>query len=342
MAQRVAAIFQNRDAAERAADALVDLGADRGQISIVARGEDGRANTSMRGTAPGEHVVEPARKVGDSGAALTTSDSGDAAKGATIGAVAGLAAGLLALTVPGIGLVLAAGPLALAMAGGAVAGGVYGGLRDIGIEERHARGYEERIRGGHVLLTAVVPNVDQQRVREVLVEYDAEDISFAEDRSAASMAAPAAAATQTRTINTPGEVRVPVSEETAQVRKEEREVGQVGIRKEVDVETQRISEPVTQTRVVAERRPVPAGEQYTADPNAATLREGETLRVPVVKEELKVEKVPRVVEEVVLRTEQETQQAERDVQLRHERVEVDEEGEAEVENLDPATPRRNV
>lgn len=195
MAQRVAAVFPTRDAAERAADALVDLGADRGHISVVARGEDGKATTSTPGAAHSDHVLEPAREVGDSGAALTTSDQGDAAKGATIGAVAGLAAGLLALTVPGIGLVLAAGPLALAMAGGAVAGGVYGGLRDIGIEEKHARGYEERIRGGHVLLTALVPNADQQPVRAVLTELDAEDITFTEDRSSASMAAPATATT---------------------------------------------------------------------------------------------------------------------------------------------------
>jgi hypothetical protein len=198
MAQRVAAMFQTRDAAERAADALVAMGADRGHISVMARGEDGRATTSSTGAAHSEHMVEPAREVGDSGAPLTTSDEGDAAKGAAIGAVAGLAAGLLALTVPGIGLVLAAGPLAAAMAGGAVAGGVYGGLKDIGIEDKYARGYEERIRGGHVLLTAIVPDSDQQRVRAVLVEHNADDISFAEDRSAAATA-PSAAAEWTAT-----------------------------------------------------------------------------------------------------------------------------------------------
>jgi uncharacterized protein (TIGR02271 family) len=132
-----------------------------------------------------------------------------------------------------------------------------------------------------------------------------------------------------------GEVRVPVREETAQVRKEQRQVGEVGIRKEVEVETQHISEPVTHTRVVAERRAVPPGEQYQVDPNAATLREGETVRVPVVKEELKVEKVPRVTEEVVIRQETETEQVERDVQLRRERVEIEEEGEAEVETTRP-------
>jgi uncharacterized protein (TIGR02271 family) len=134
---------------------------------------------------------------------------------------------------------------------------------------------------------------------------------------------------------TTDEIRVPVREETAQVRKEQRQVGEVGIRKEVDVETKRISEPVTQTRVVAERRAVPPGEQYQVDPNATTLREGETVRVPVVKEELKVEKVPRVTEEVVLRKETDTKQVEQDVELRRERVEIEEEGETEVETTRP-------
>jgi stress response protein YsnF len=49
----------------------------------------------------------------------------------------------------------------------------------------------------------------------------------------------------------------------------------------------------------------------------------------VVKEEIKVEKVPRVTEEVVIRTQPETEVIERDVQVRHERVEVEEEGEVD-------------
>src|SRR5215212_2006169 len=139
MAQRVAAIFDRRSNAEQAADALVDLGAERDQISLLARGEEGadQQTASIHADAS-DAIVEPARQVGDSGAALTTTDGADVAQGATLGAVAGIAAGLLALMVPGIGLVLAAGPLALAAAGGAIAGGVYGGLRDIGIDEPHA------------------------------------------------------------------------------------------------------------------------------------------------------------------------------------------------------------
>jgi uncharacterized protein (TIGR02271 family) len=355
MAQRVTAVFPSRDAAEGAADALVDLGGDRSHISILSRGSEADRPTAVAAE-PQEGVVEPAREVGDAGAPLTTTDAGDIAGGAAIGAVIGLAAGLLSLIVPGIGLVLAAGPLAAAVAGGAIAGGVFGALRDLGIPEHHARHYEERIRGGGVLMTALVPEMEQVRVRDILTEHGAEDITFAEAAGRApaavgpsaldseamavprpAAAAPAMGAAGLRDVPS-GEIRVPVTDETVEVRKEQRQVGEVAVRKEAEVETQHISEPVTQTRVVAERREVPAGAAYTADPNAAVLREGETLRVPVVTEELKVEKVPRVTEEVIIRTRPETEQVERDVQLRHERVEVEEEGDVEGDTAAATSP----
>src|SRR5262249_41767892 len=144
----------------------------------------------------GEGVVEPARIVGDSGAPLTTAHETDAAEGAAtgaaIGAVVGIAAGLACLIVPGFGPVLAAGPLSWAIGGaigtaaaGAVAGGVYGSLHDIGIEKHHALGYEERIRGGGVLMTALLPGFDPGGIREILSDYGAEDITFAEDTAVA-------------------------------------------------------------------------------------------------------------------------------------------------------------
>lgn len=130
---------------------------------------------------------------------------------------------------------------------------------------------------------------------------------------------------------TTDEVRVPVTEETAEVRKERRRDGYVTLTKRAEVETQHISEPVTRTRVEVERRPVSGDAPYAQDPNTATLREGETLRVPVVEEEVVVEKVPRVTEEVVIRKDTDTEVVEKDVQLRHERVEVEEEGDVDAE-----------
>jgi uncharacterized protein YjbJ (UPF0337 family) len=200
MAERVAAIFHSREAAQRAADALADLGADRGHISMLARGDEGKLASAgpVVTDRDSRDIIEPAREVGDSGAPLTTADddgaAAGAATGAAIGAIAGLAAGAMALMVPGFGLVLAAGPLAWALGGaagtaaaGAVAGGVFGGLHDIGIEESHARGYEERIRSGDVLLTALVPSIAEARVLDILAEYGAEDVSFADDTSIAQM-----------------------------------------------------------------------------------------------------------------------------------------------------------
>lgn len=198
MAERVAAIFPTREAAERAADALEDLGADRAHISLLARGDEPLPTPAPASMRQDEEFVEPAREVGDEGAPLTTTDEDEvasgAATGAALGAVAGLAAGAMALLVPGFGLVLAAGPLAWALGGaagtaaaGAVAGGIYGGLRDVGIADTHARGYEERIRGGDVLLTALIPSIAEARALDILAEYGAEDVSFADDTAIAQM-----------------------------------------------------------------------------------------------------------------------------------------------------------
>lgn len=199
MAARVTAIFPTRDDAERASDELVDMGADRTQISILSRGGDKAADVTPDTVAQDHdhghsHVMEPAAVVGDSGAPLTTTDEADTAKGAGVGAVVGAIAGVVAgaamLVVPGFGPILAAGPLAWAIGGaigatvgGAVVGGIYGGLRDLGIPEHHARTYEERIHGGGVLMTALVPNIDEARVRDMLAEYDAEDVTFVDDAS---------------------------------------------------------------------------------------------------------------------------------------------------------------
>jgi stress response protein YsnF len=133
------------------------------------------------------------------------------------------------------------------------------------------------------------------------------------------------------------ETRVPIVDEDARVSKEEREVGAVEIRKTSEVETRRIQEPVTYTRVTAEVRDVPADQQAAALAGASPLREGETIRVPIEQEELVVEKV-QTVKEAVIRKEQDTRMEERDVQLRHDHVEVEEEG--DVDAVDDLTRHR--
>ncbi len=71
-----------------------------------------------------------------------------------LGALGGLLLGATALTISGIGLVIA-GPLAAVLGGagiGAVTGGLAGALAGLGVSEDDARQYEERVEAGDILV----------------------------------------------------------------------------------------------------------------------------------------------------------------------------------------------
>ena len=79
-----------------------------------------------------------------------------ASTGAVIGGVVGLLAGIGAIAIPGVGPLIAAGPIVAALSGagvGGAVGGVAGGLIGLGIPEYEAKRYEGRIRKGGVLLS---------------------------------------------------------------------------------------------------------------------------------------------------------------------------------------------
>lgn len=71
--------------------------------------------------------------------------------GGAIGGLTGLALSLGVLAIPGIGPIIAAGPLA-AVLSSAVIGGVTGGLIDWGIPQAQSEDYERRLKGGQVLV----------------------------------------------------------------------------------------------------------------------------------------------------------------------------------------------
>jgi hypothetical protein len=104
----------------------------------------------------------------------------DAGIGAAIGGVGGLllsAAG--ALTIPVIGPILAAGPIAAALTGagiGAAAGGLIGALTESGVPEEHARYYAEGVRRGDVLVTVRTDNSRTDRVCDILDAHNAVDV----------------------------------------------------------------------------------------------------------------------------------------------------------------------
>jgi len=96
----------------------------------------------------------------------------DAGIGAALGGVGGLllsAAG--AITIPVIGPILAAGPIAAALTGagiGAATGGLIGALTESGIPEDDAKHYAEGVRRGDVLVTVRAEPSMADQVSEIL------------------------------------------------------------------------------------------------------------------------------------------------------------------------------
>lgn len=114
--------------------------------------------------------------------------------------------------------------------------------------------------------------------------------------------------------------RLTRAEEELRVGKREVEAGEVVVNKHV--ETEHVQTPVERRieRVRVERRPVTA-----ATTGSVEMREDE-IRVPIIEEEIVVEKRPVVKEEIVLTRDVETETEVVDESVRKERVDVHEEG----------------
>jgi hypothetical protein len=92
-------------------------------------------------------------------------------KDAFIGSAVGLAVGMIAVFIPGIGPLIAAGPLGGAIAGlsvGTAAGGLIGLLKEHGVSQEEAEFYAEGVRKGGALLTVQTLDHDEdKRAREI-------------------------------------------------------------------------------------------------------------------------------------------------------------------------------
>lgn len=144
-----AAVFSDREQAERAVSELRESGVPDKKISILQLHSDSEdKDDSVERGALDDH----------------DSKGSGIAKGLATGGTVGAIAGLGALLIPGIGPFIAAGALAetLGAAGsaivtsgivGATAGGLTGALANYGMDREHAEYYEKRIREGGVLVT---------------------------------------------------------------------------------------------------------------------------------------------------------------------------------------------
>ena len=104
-----------------------------------------------------------------------------AATGGVLGGTLGLLAGIGALAIPGVGPLIAAGPIVAALSGAAVGGatgGIVGGLIGLGIPEIEAKRYEEKLKAGNFLI-AVHTRTDEEEdlAEEIFKDAGAEDIT---------------------------------------------------------------------------------------------------------------------------------------------------------------------
>ena len=104
-----------------------------------------------------------------------------ASSGAVLGGTLGLLAGIGALAIPGVGPLIAAGPIMAALAGvgvGGAVGGFTGALIGLGMPEYEAKRYEGRLQKGAILLSVHCDTSDQiKRAKEIMKNSGAEDIS---------------------------------------------------------------------------------------------------------------------------------------------------------------------
>jgi uncharacterized membrane protein len=164
MTTTVSALYDRAEDAHNAVRDLVDNGFPNRNISVVLS------------DAAGEYAAYHGEPLPD--------DALDAGSGALVGGLAGLVIGLVALAIPGIGPVIAAGPIAAAIVGagaGAVTGGIIGSLVDLGVDEDYAEYYSEGIRRGGTLVTVYgIDNVSL--ATDILNRYHPIDIEERADQ----------------------------------------------------------------------------------------------------------------------------------------------------------------
>jgi hypothetical protein len=165
MIKTVIASFDTIEDADSAARALRTAGFLENDINIVA-------NDSRRNVASDAPQPVPAENE------ATGAATGVVAGGA-LGGAAGLTASLMGLAIPGIGAILAAGPIAAALVGagaGAVAGGLIGGLVDLGVSETDAEYYAEAVRRGAALVTVRTDSSRTDEAERIMQQHGAIDI----------------------------------------------------------------------------------------------------------------------------------------------------------------------
>lgn len=158
MTKSIAGFFRTRAEGDAAQAALLSSGFNRDRVSFVTGDTVGHQTPAL-------------------GPVESVEGQSELAQDAFAGSAIGLAVGMIAVFIPGIGPLIAAGPLAGAIAGlsvGAGAGGIVGLLKDAGVSKEEADFYAEGVRKGGALITVEYANADEEtRARDILRKHGA-------------------------------------------------------------------------------------------------------------------------------------------------------------------------
>lgn len=164
MKQATVCLVPGVDRAEAIVDALKTAGFCNSDISILMPDQSG----------PRDAAIEKHSKAPEG-------TSTGAGTGALLGGALGWLAGIGSLAIPGLGPLIAAGPIMAALGGAAVGGavgGVTGGLIGLGMPEYEAKQYEGKLLAGQILLSVHTENNDQAKAaEEIFKTYGGVDIS---------------------------------------------------------------------------------------------------------------------------------------------------------------------
>ncbi|WP_082882381.1 general stress protein [Paenibacillus swuensis] len=157
MTNNIVGVFNTEQEAVKAIEDLKSLGYSSNDISVISRNKDDMNYVGdMTGTKAPEGVAT------------------GAATGGVLGGLTGLLAGIGALAIPGIGPIIAAGPIAAALTGAAVgagAGGIVGGLIGLGIPEDEAERYDAFVKEDKLLVMVDADGDRRGRVYDIFRKY---------------------------------------------------------------------------------------------------------------------------------------------------------------------------
>jgi hypothetical protein len=158
----VLALFEDASSAARAARDLRQLGLSRERVSIVARSHDEEgALAQVSDASPGAEIE-------------------DSAPAARLGELSAHVLSAIALVMPGIGPIVADGPLAagLGEAAGHLAGGFSKMLVRAGLPDADAAAWERRIENGAFLLGAHADEASVASIRAAMTRNGASDVAL--------------------------------------------------------------------------------------------------------------------------------------------------------------------